>query len=195
MSDRKMNLLILVAGLGIGGAEVVIKHLVHALDRRRFNVTVCCIKTAGMIGEELIRDGVEVVVLAEPGRQKPDYLTFIKLRRLIRAKRIDIVHSHTTDALADAAVCRLLMPRLKLVHTFHFGNYPHADRAEPADRAGVLPHGQQARGGRRGAAPADSLHVQVCATRRSRQSGTACLTRRSCRMAPFAGASAGRIAC
>ena len=128
MSDRKLNLLILVAGLGIGGAEVVIKHLVHAIDRRRFNVTVCCIKAAGMIGEELIRDGIEVVVLAEPGRQGPEYLTFVKLRRLIRARKIDIVHSHTTDALADAAVCRLLMPRLRLVHTFHFGNYPHADR-------------------------------------------------------------------
>lgn len=128
MSERKLNLLILVAGLGAGGAEVEIKHLVHALDRRRFNVTVRCIEAAGMIGEKLIRDGVEVVVLADPGRQKPDYLTFIKLRRLIRAKRLDIVHNHTTDALADAAVCRMLTPRLKLVHTFHFGNYPHADR-------------------------------------------------------------------
>lgn len=128
MSDGKCNLLILVAGLGIGGAEVVIKHLVHALDRRRFNVAVCCIKTAGMIGEELIRDGVDVAVLSEPGRKRPEYLTFVKLRRLLRAKRIDVVHSHTTDALADAAVCRLLMPGLRLVHTFHFGNYPHADR-------------------------------------------------------------------
>ena len=44
------------------------EHLVHAIDRRRSNVTVCCIKAAGMIGEELIRDGIEVVVLAEPRR-------------------------------------------------------------------------------------------------------------------------------
>ena len=127
MSDSNVNILILVAGLGIGGAEVVIKHLVHALDRRRFNVTVCCIKAAGMIGEELIRDGFDVVVLSKAEAKRTDYLTFIKLQRLLREKRIDVVHSHTTDALADAAVCRLLSPRLRLVHTFHFGNYPHAD--------------------------------------------------------------------
>ncbi len=127
MSDRKLNLLILVAGLGIGGAEVVIKHLVHGLDRRRFNVTVGCIKTAGMIGEELIREGFDVVVLSKLGEKKTDYLTFLKLRRLLRDRRIDVVHSHTTDALADAAVCRLLHPGLRLVHTLHFGNYPHAD--------------------------------------------------------------------
>ena len=128
MSERKINLLILVAGLNIGGAEVVIKHLVYAIDRNRFNVTICCIKTLGVIGEKLRQDGFDVVVLNAEGKSGTDYLTFVKLRRLIRNRRIDVVHSHTTDALADAAMCRLTMPRLKLVHTFHFGNYPHANR-------------------------------------------------------------------
>ena len=41
---------------------------------------------------------------------------------------MDVVHTHTTDALADAALCRLVFPRFRLVHTFHFGNYPHASR-------------------------------------------------------------------
>jgi glycosyltransferase involved in cell wall biosynthesis len=123
-----MNVLVLVAGLDIGGAEVVIKHLVHSIDHRRFKVTVCCIKTLGIIGHELLRQGFDVVTLAEAGQTKVDYLTFLKLWRLIRAKRIDIVHSHSTDALADAVTCRLLAPSLKVVHTFHFGNYPHADR-------------------------------------------------------------------
>lgn len=135
MSDRKLNLLILVAGLGIGGAEVVIKHLVHAIDRRRFNVTVCCIKAAGMIGEELIRDGIEVVVLAEPRRQGPEYLTFVKLRRLIRARKIDIVHSHTTDALADAAVCRL-MPLTPASAHVSLRELPACRSPEPAHSSG-----------------------------------------------------------
>lgn len=128
MTEQKTNLLVLSAGLGIGGAEVVIKHLVSALDRDRFNVTAGCLKMAGMIGEELARDGLDVVVLSDTNGQRTDYLSFVKLWRLLRSRKIDVVHSHTTDALADAALCRLLMPRLKLVHTFHFGNYPHASR-------------------------------------------------------------------
>jgi glycosyltransferase involved in cell wall biosynthesis len=122
---RKINLLVAAAGLNIGGAEVVIKHLVQTIDRRRFNVTVCCIKACGLIGDELVREGIDIVTLSNSAKPKVDYFTFIKLLRLIRLKRIDVVHTHTTDALADAAVCRLLMPRLKLIHTFHFGNYPN----------------------------------------------------------------------
>jgi glycosyltransferase involved in cell wall biosynthesis len=119
--------LIVAAGLGIGGAEVVIRHLLETLDRSRFQVTVCCIKALGSIGEDLVRRGFDVVTLSDDGLNKVEYFTFVKLRRLIRQRRIDVVHSHTTDALADAAVCRLLVPRVKLVHTFHFGNYPHVD--------------------------------------------------------------------
>lgn len=125
MPRRRTNVLIAAAGLGIGGAEVVIRSLVQTLDRDRFNVSVCCLKVAGPIGEALQRDGADVEVLARRGPDKADYLTVARMFRLLKAKQIEVVHSHTTDALAEAAVCRLLLPRLRLVHTFHFGNYPH----------------------------------------------------------------------
>lgn len=123
--ERKINLLVAVAGLNIGGAEVVIKHLVRAIDQSRFNVTICCIKVRGVIGDELVHEGFEVVTLSNSREPRVDYFTFIKLLRLIRMKRIDVVHTHSADALADSAVCKLLMPHLKLIHTFHFGNYPN----------------------------------------------------------------------
>jgi len=56
LDDRPEDeLLILAAGLDIGGAEVVIKHLVHAIDRDQFNVTIGCIRAPGIIGNELIQ--------------------------------------------------------------------------------------------------------------------------------------------
>lgn len=130
MSRRKINVLIAVAGLGIGGAEVVIQHLARTIDRRRFNVTIGCIKAAGPIGEELIQDGLDLEVLSHNGYEQPDYLTFIRMRSLVKRRQIDVIHSHTTDALADAATCRLLSPRVKLVHTFHFGNYPNLPKRQ-----------------------------------------------------------------
>lgn len=126
--DRKINLLIAATGLNIGGAEVVIQRLAQTVDRRRFNIVVCCIMVRGMIGDELAREGIDIVTLSNSGEPKVNYFTFIKLLRLIRRKQIDVVHTHTTDALADAAVCKLFMPRFKLVHTFHFGNYPHREK-------------------------------------------------------------------
>lgn len=124
-SGRKINLMIVAAGLGIGGAEVVIQHLARALDRERFNLLICCIKTLGPVGEAMRAEGFEIVVLSDRPNAKSGVLTFLKLLRLVRAREIDIVHSHTTDAFLDAALCRMLLRRIRHVHTFHFGNYPH----------------------------------------------------------------------
>jgi glycosyltransferase involved in cell wall biosynthesis len=125
MNVRKVNLLIVASSLWIGGAETVIRHLAQAIDRRRFNVTVCYLKQRGSVGEELERAGVDIVPLPGSTGQGVDYFTFRKLLKLIRSKQIDVVHTHTTHGLVDATLCKLLERRLKVVHTFHFGNYPH----------------------------------------------------------------------
>ena len=93
MSGRKINLLIAVAGLGIGGAEVVIQHLVRSIDRRRFNVTVGCIKVAGPIGEALIMTamGLAVAVPAVLG-----YNLLVRNNRVIIAS----FHAFAEDMLA-----------------------------------------------------------------------------------------------
>lgn len=126
----KINVLIAIAGLGIGGAEVVVQRLAQKLDRNRFNLLIACLKVRGPIGDELAAEGTRIVVLSEAGDKKVNYLSFLGLMRLIRRERIDVVHSHTTDSLVESALCRLLVPRVKLVHTFHFGNYPHRPSRE-----------------------------------------------------------------
>lgn len=126
--SERVNVLLVASSLWIGGAEVVIQHLAEGLDRGTFNVTVCYLKDRGSIGEELARAGVDVVGVSRRDRTRTDYLTSLKLAKVIRAKRIQVVHTHTPDGIADAGMCRLLMPWVKLVHTFHFGNYPHARR-------------------------------------------------------------------
>jgi glycosyltransferase involved in cell wall biosynthesis len=123
--QRKSNLLIVASHLWIGGAESVIQHLAEFIDRDRFNVTVCCLKHRGSVGDELARKGIDIISFAEPGDMRVDYLTFVKLFKVIRARKIDVVHTHTTHGLFDSSLCSLLLPRLKVVHTFHFGNYPH----------------------------------------------------------------------
>lgn len=130
MSER-LPIMILASGLGYGGAETVIRDLVTALDTTRFQVTVGCVKVLGPVGRQLADDGYDVVCLTAPERQDVavDYFTFRTLRRIVRARGIRLVHTHTTDGLADAGMCRLTMPWLKVVHTFHFGNYPHVGRS------------------------------------------------------------------
>jgi glycosyltransferase involved in cell wall biosynthesis len=66
--------------------------------------------------------------LSDASKQRTDYLTAWRLREVVRSRRIRIVHTHSTEALVDAGLCKLIMPRLRIIHTFHFGNYPHLRR-------------------------------------------------------------------
>src|SRR5262245_7629389 len=87
--ERPVNLMLLGSSLYIGGAEMVISHLAERLDRRRFNVSVCCLKARGQIGDELVRKGIDVTVIADPANAKRvDYFTSLKLRRVLKAKRV-----------------------------------------------------------------------------------------------------------
>lgn len=122
---RRINVMIVASHLWIGGAESVMRHLAESLDRSRFNVTVCCLKQRGSIGDELVREGIEVISFAKSRDARVDYFTFIKLLQVLRSRKIDVVHTHTAQGLVDAGLCSFLIPRLRVVHTFHFGNYPH----------------------------------------------------------------------
>lgn len=125
MTDRPIQLMILASSLWIGGAETVIRHLALTIDRRRFRVTVCHLKQRGHIGNELVAAGVNVVGILDEPQAKVDYFTFRKLLKVVRARDIDVIHTHTAHGLVDACLCKLFRPRLRVVHTFHFGNYPH----------------------------------------------------------------------
>ena len=122
------GVLIVASSLGAGGAEMVIRRLAEAIDRQRFHVKVACMKGRGPMGEVLAALGVDVIELAPASALTTDYFTFAKLLRVLRENRIEVVHTHETHGFVDAALCRMLLPNLRLVHTFHFGNYPHIDR-------------------------------------------------------------------
>ena len=121
------NVLLLGSAIDTGGAERVMASLTRTVDRRQFNVIPCHLHNhRGAIGDELVADGYEVLSVGRSDDFIRRYLSAAGLRRIVRDRRIDIIHSHTHYALADAALCSLSLGRsVKVVHTFHFGNYPH----------------------------------------------------------------------
>lgn len=128
-SARRVKVLLAIDGLGIGGAEMVVRDLARRVDPRRFDVAVCCTKSLGTTADGLLRDGIDVFVLPQRPDRRVDYLTPLKLRRAVIERRVDIVHTHAPAAFWDAAICKLLLPRVKVINTFHFGNYPHVSRS------------------------------------------------------------------
>lgn len=123
----KPNILIVIATLYIGGAENVIASLCRLLNRDIFNVYVCYLKARGDIGNNLHAEGFNVIGIPKSKILKNDYLSLLKLRKLIKQKKIDIIHSNCIHSLIDSSLCRLSLPKLRYIHTFHFGNYPHRE--------------------------------------------------------------------
>ena len=123
-SDRT-SVLIVNSTLHIGGAEQVAACLAQGIDRASFDVAACYLKEPGLVADQMVGAGVELLQLPGFRVGRPDYLTSLKLRRLIRSRGVRVIHTHDIHGMIDGSVCRLLSPNLRFVHTFHFGNYPH----------------------------------------------------------------------
>lgn len=124
-TQRPINILYVISSLSGAGAELVLSNLVRYLDHKAFNVSVCQLKEWGERGEDLAKQGYDVFCIADSNKARKDYFSFERLRKVILARQVDVVHSHNLHGLIDGSICRLLLPRIKLIHTFHFGNYPH----------------------------------------------------------------------
>ncbi len=78
---------------GGGGAEVFTVGLSKALRDQGFDVRICTTRGAvGFLVEEVEASGIPHVVLGRRGRF--DMAPFVRLRRYLRAERIDVLHSH-----------------------------------------------------------------------------------------------------
>lgn len=92
LPDRQIRLLHLITGLDIGGAERQLPHILRRLDAARYQLIVCSLTTDGPIGAELRQQGVEVVALG--ARKCTDLGVLVRLARLLRRRRVDILHAH-----------------------------------------------------------------------------------------------------
>jgi glycosyltransferase involved in cell wall biosynthesis len=127
-SSERIRVLMVNSTLHIGGAERVAACLAQYMDRSRFEVTACYLKENGVVGEEMARAGVELVPIpGYKGKGIRDRLTSLKLLKLLKQRRIQVMHTHDTHGFIDASICKMLMPQVRYIHTSHFGNYPHLE--------------------------------------------------------------------
>lgn len=82
--------------LGLGGAEQVVIRLARGVDRRRFEPLVVCLDRPGPFAPQAEAEGVEVVALDKRG--PVDVRAVVRLARLLRARRVDVVHTHLWGA-------------------------------------------------------------------------------------------------
>jgi glycosyltransferase involved in cell wall biosynthesis len=128
-SDRpRVKILRVIARLNMGGPALHVAYLTEGLTKRGYDTTLVSGSLArGEDSMAFVADahGVEVVRIDELGREiSPlrDLLATIRLARLIRRERPQILHTHTAKAGTVGRVAALLAGSRRppiIVHTFH----------------------------------------------------------------------------
>jgi glycosyltransferase involved in cell wall biosynthesis len=127
-SDQRIKIVRVIARLNMGGPALHVAYLTAGLRERGYDTTL----VAGTLarGEDsmaFVADdlGVDVIRIDQLGREiSPlrDFMATLRLARLIRRERPDILHTHTAKAGTVGRVAALLAGGRRppiVVHTFH----------------------------------------------------------------------------
>lgn len=121
MANRLINVLQIISSLEVGGSEKLLLDFLSACrddDRINFTVVVMNQGVNPHMRERLDRLGLNVYYLDRPeGHQHPKYLA--QLLRIVWRHRCQVVHAHNRGSKLWAMLCKLVIPRLKLVFTIH----------------------------------------------------------------------------
>lgn len=109
------KILHLIDTTGPGGAETVFIQLADLLREQGYQ-SVVVIRGAGWVEDELKRRGLEPLVIPAKGSFAIGFL--LKLRRLVRRQKIDIIQSHLLGSNVYAAMVGLLTGT-PVVATYH----------------------------------------------------------------------------
>jgi sugar transferase (PEP-CTERM/EpsH1 system associated) len=121
MAEKRIKILHVLDSLGIGGMERVVIDVANGLGPAIFEQTVCCISRRGE-ASSFLREGVSCIDLGKGS--KADHLMPLKIARVIRQEKPDIIHTQSWSGV-DTAIARLLARGARLVHSEHGRNLPH----------------------------------------------------------------------
>ncbi|HUT25929.1 MAG TPA: glycosyltransferase [Sumerlaeia bacterium] len=105
--QRPLNVMRVITWLPIGGIERKILAVAPRLDRSKFTVRVACLRERGPLADALEQEGVPVHLSPLPSRLSPRGLR--DLSRLMRRRRIDIVHAHMYRSNVPATIAARLV--------------------------------------------------------------------------------------
>lgn len=115
------NVLHLISSLEVGGAEKLLIDLLKAESEFKFTVVVMNDRVDENLKKEIIDTGHKIYFLNRGQSSKnPKYLA--TLLNIIIKNKIDIIHSHNFGSKSWSMLCKILMPKLKLVFTVHDTN-------------------------------------------------------------------------
>ena len=134
---QKTRVMQITHDMGVGGLPRVVETICRKVDRDRFDMSVLCLNAEGPLADSVRGLGMRVFNIGratENGERKPDRLAFLKVARLLRAERIDVIHTHNTQPFLDGVVGGILAGTRTMIHTDHARSFPDKWKYMMAER-------------------------------------------------------------
>lgn len=114
---KPINLLYIIESLNNGGAEVLTIRLTERIDRKRFNPMICSLSDQGPLRDILEEKNITYFTLGK--KEGKDFGLPSRIRKLLKAKQIDIVHTHNQGPLLYTFLATRFLKHVVLIHTEH----------------------------------------------------------------------------
>lgn len=118
------KIIFLHMSLGIGGAEKLRLFLLKNIDKKRYNIKVCCLGKKGIIGKEIEKIGYSVDELRQNPSSKNLYITY-KLIKYLARERPDILHCSLFNANFHGRIAGFLCRVPHLITEEHSEHYQY----------------------------------------------------------------------
>jgi glycosyltransferase involved in cell wall biosynthesis len=113
--------------LALGGLQRVVVNICNAIDKDKFQMSVLCLRRSGDLQAELDNMGVETFLLPQK-KNRTDYLSFMKIAKILKNQKIDIIHTHNTQPFIEGTIAALMAGVRTIVHTDHARYFPDKKR-------------------------------------------------------------------
>ena len=118
---RPANLLHLTLSMGAGGIENLILTMARHIDQTRFNMTVGCLDSGGVLLDEVKNMGIDTFVLSRKGGY--DVRLILNLARILKKRKIHILNTHNQAAHFYGCLAGLLAGTSVIINTEHSRHY------------------------------------------------------------------------
>jgi glycosyltransferase involved in cell wall biosynthesis len=126
-SETKIRLMIITHDLALGGLQQVIVNICKTIDRTRFDPQVLCLRTTGDYTPEIESLGIKVTLIPQK-KKGADYFAFLKVARILKQEKIDVIHTHNTQPFMDGVLGAILARVKTRIHTDHARDFPDKRR-------------------------------------------------------------------
>jgi len=127
--DRRCQIVHAAFGLDVGGQEKLLVEFARRADRARFDLRFIALGYRGVLADDIEALGWPVTAMGVPTGLRPSLI--VRLARLFRRQRPDVVHTHDQRALFYAGPAAWLARVPRMVHTRH-GRDIHATPRQAA---------------------------------------------------------------